>query len=354
MLGEFWPLRQSGASTHRVLEKALPRDDMLAINTHLAPRLEGKEGIGVGISPSSTLDILPVPPRPAAPAPPPRTIAVSAHYLLRIQGGRAVAQGGSDLYEEGEVFVAHLGTGDEWADLPRRTLSEVSLPADAGACIEVAAGDLHSLFLCGGRVWSCGGGWHGALGHGDEGSHACPQPIAGSLMTLHVVHLAAGGAHSLAVTEGGALWSWGWGRHGQLGLGDKASRLSPCRVHAPSAVQVRAALRVRATPHPAPTSTRSTRPLSPCAASATDDTHGQAQPGVPTPCTATRRTHLVLSAHFRRSPRDARIRCFSPPTAPCMRSAPPRLASVAVPRLTMGRPSCCSRAVSTACATSVR
>jgi len=213
---------------------------MLAINTHFPPEPERKDSFGVGISPSSTLDLLPVPPLPATPSPSPRAIAFSAHHLLQIQGDRALSVGGSALQEEGEVFVGHLGTGDEWTDQPRRTPLDVTLPADAGACVEVAAGDLHSLFLCGGRVWSCGGGWQGPLGHGDEASHACPRPIAGPLATLRVFHIAAGGAHSLAVTEGGALWSWGWGRHGQLGLGDTASRLSPCRVHAPPTVQVAA------------------------------------------------------------------------------------------------------------------
>ncbi len=31
--------------------------------------------------------------------------------------------------------------------------------------------------------------------------------------------VAAGGAHSLAVTEDGGLWAWGAGDRGQLGLG---------------------------------------------------------------------------------------------------------------------------------------
>lgn len=34
-----------------------------------------------------------------------------------------------------------------------------------------------------------------------------------------MVSVAAGGAHSLAVTEDGGLWAWGAGDRGQLGLG---------------------------------------------------------------------------------------------------------------------------------------
>ena len=41
---------------------------------------------------------------------------------------------------------------------------------------------------------------------------------------------AAGGCHSAAVGEDGALFVWGSGQFGQLGTGDTASRLAPTRV----------------------------------------------------------------------------------------------------------------------------
>ena len=38
---------------------------------------------------------------------------------------------------------------------------------------------------------------------------------------------AAGGWHSAAVGEDGALFVWGFGAYGRLGTGDAASRLAP-------------------------------------------------------------------------------------------------------------------------------
>lgn len=42
--------------------------------------------------------------------------------------------------------------------------------------------------------------------------------------------VAAGAEHTAAVTEGGELYGWGWGRYGNLGLGDRDDRLLPAKV----------------------------------------------------------------------------------------------------------------------------
>ena len=44
--------------------------------------------------------------------------------------------------------------------------------------------------------------------------------------------LAAGAEHTTAVTENGKLYGWGWGRYGNLGLGDREDRLVPGEVAA--------------------------------------------------------------------------------------------------------------------------
>lgn len=48
--------------------------------------------------------------------------------------------------------------------------------------------------------------------------------------------VAAGAEHTAAVTDDGELYGWGWGRYGNLGLGDKNDRLVPQKV---SSVEVR-------------------------------------------------------------------------------------------------------------------
>ncbi|RZS21400.1 hypothetical protein BHM03_00054077, partial [Ensete ventricosum] len=42
--------------------------------------------------------------------------------------------------------------------------------------------------------------------------------------------IAAGAEHTAAVTEDGDLYGWGWGRYGNLGLGDRNDRLIPEKV----------------------------------------------------------------------------------------------------------------------------
>lgn len=42
--------------------------------------------------------------------------------------------------------------------------------------------------------------------------------------------VAAGAEHTAAVTEDGELYGWGWGRYGNLGLGDRDDRLVPAKV----------------------------------------------------------------------------------------------------------------------------
>ena len=42
--------------------------------------------------------------------------------------------------------------------------------------------------------------------------------------------IAAGAEHTTAITEDGHLYGWGWGRYGNLGLGDRDDRSVPEKV----------------------------------------------------------------------------------------------------------------------------
>ena len=103
---------------------------------------------------------------------------------------------------------------------------------DGVAVREVAAGHDHTLLLgaCGG-VWSCGKGLFGKLGHGDEADLATPRRIGG-LEQVRAVQVAAGPEHSLVLSAAGHVYSFGWGGVGQLGHGDEADQPRPVRVAA--------------------------------------------------------------------------------------------------------------------------
>jgi alpha-tubulin suppressor-like RCC1 family protein len=69
-----------------------------------------------------------------------------------------------------------------------------------------------------GLLYSWGSGEAGQLGLEECRDRNTPQLIE-ALAREKVMLLAAGGAHSLAVTKVGVVFSWGEGSHGQLGLG---------------------------------------------------------------------------------------------------------------------------------------
>ncbi|XP_013924518.1 PREDICTED: RCC1 domain-containing protein 1, partial [Thamnophis sirtalis] len=79
----------------------------------------------------------------------------------------------------------------------------------------------HALLLAaGGALFSWGGGRHGQLGHGDLESRREPRAVE-ALQGLAVAEAAAGGWHSAAVSDAGDLYLWGWNESGQLGLPSK-------------------------------------------------------------------------------------------------------------------------------------
>jgi alpha-tubulin suppressor-like RCC1 family protein len=76
-----------------------------------------------------------------------------------------------------------------------------------------------------GRLLACGEG--AAVGHGDaDTKYLEPAPVA-AMAGVHVVSVAAGFGHSLALSLDGRVYSWGDNTWGQLGLGDELVRRSP-------------------------------------------------------------------------------------------------------------------------------
>src|SRR5581483_1983040 len=88
------------------------------------------------------------------------------------------------------------------------------LPADVAA---VAAGGQHAAALTsGGVVWTWGANRDGQLGSGS--ADAAERTVPASLAAPgHIVGVAAGYFHTLALDEGGRVWSWGDDSYGQLG-----------------------------------------------------------------------------------------------------------------------------------------
>jgi len=129
------------------------------------------------------------------------------------------------LYTWGLASSGELGHGG-WTPI------EVDVPRCIDAFVgkvlvrHVVTGTNHTLAIgeCGG-LWACGRGRCGQLGQGDF-SDAGPMRRVERLRGERVTQAAAGGAHSLALTAAGEVWSWGEARSGQLGQGAEVMQLA--------------------------------------------------------------------------------------------------------------------------------
>ena len=100
----------------------------------------------------------------------------------------------------------------------------------------VTAGQFHSACLdADGRVYTWGWGVHGQLGHGHVEDVSSPRVVK-SMSRHFVTQVAAGYAHTIALTREGRVYTWGCGLFGQLGTGNTSKHVRPTRVKLPGRV----------------------------------------------------------------------------------------------------------------------
>lgn len=94
--------------------------------------------------------------------------------------------------------------------------------------IAIAAGANHSLAITAdGGIWSWGSNISGQLGNGSVADSAVPVRVTG---LPRAVAVAAGDAHSVALADDGTVWAWGDNSSGQVGDGTNVNRATPVRV----------------------------------------------------------------------------------------------------------------------------
>ncbi|CAI9289405.1 unnamed protein product [Lactuca saligna] len=103
-------------------------------------------------------------------------------------------------------------------------MADAGIYVDSGSLsrkvIALAAGEAHTLALTGhGSVYSWGRGTFGRLGSGSELDRLFPAKIEfNSTEKVKIVQVSAGSYHSLALSDDGSVWSWGHNTYGQLGV----------------------------------------------------------------------------------------------------------------------------------------
>ena len=94
----------------------------------------------------------------------------------------------------------------------------------------IGASRAHSLAITEeGSLYTWGCGKDGKLGHGGSEPEWLPRRVS-STLTVHIVQAACGREHTSAVTDDGLLFSWGRGVHGKLGVGSEDDVDRPARV----------------------------------------------------------------------------------------------------------------------------
>jgi alpha-tubulin suppressor-like RCC1 family protein len=142
------------------------------------------------------------------------------------------------LYAWGSNAWGQLGTGG-----PEKALLPVALPPPGKGAgtrwAQVAAGRYHTLALStDGRLYTWGSNRFGQLGESTHAQHSTPQPLElpRSLAQTVWKQVAAGDAHSVALTADGHLYAWGNNCAGQLGDGGVVRQLCPVPVTCPRPV----------------------------------------------------------------------------------------------------------------------
>ncbi|XP_059029101.1 probable E3 ubiquitin-protein ligase HERC6 isoform X4 [Mustela lutreola] len=142
------------------------------------------------------------------------------HSLLLLSNG--------ELHSYGDNSHGQLGRRDvQRQEQPKRIPALETLRVDLVSC-----GKEHSLAVCyKGRVFAWGAGSEGQLGIGEfKEINLIPRKIK-TLTDIKIIQVSCGHHHSLALSEDGRLFAWGSNSHGQLGLGKECpSQASPQRV----------------------------------------------------------------------------------------------------------------------------
>lgn len=121
--------------------------------------------------------------------------------------------------------ITHMRKYAQLLFIPVLLIFLLALPAVAPAATPwYSSGKAHTLTLTeNGAVWAIGGNDFGQLGNGTLGNEAFePKMIAG---LDGVVAVLAGSNHSVALKKDGTVWTWGFNGSGQLG--DDTTRDSP-------------------------------------------------------------------------------------------------------------------------------
>ncbi|KAM9327953.1 RCC1 and BTB domain-containing protein 1 [Pholidichthys leucotaenia] len=96
---------------------------------------------------------------------------------------------------------------------------------------EVSCGSHHSVALTqDGEVYAWGYNNCGQIGSGSMANQPYPRKVTGSLQDKTAFAITCGHTSSLALVDNGEVYGWGYNGSGQLGMGNNGNQLTPCHI----------------------------------------------------------------------------------------------------------------------------
>lgn len=106
--------------------------------------------------------------------------------------------------------------------------------------VQIACGQYHSLALTNsGDLYAWGSNSYGQLGLGTTTEKVSKPTLVKTLQGVPIAFIMCGGSHSFAVTKSGAVFGWGKNTFGQLGLNHAESRSFPTQLKTLRTIGVR-------------------------------------------------------------------------------------------------------------------
>lgn len=146
-----------------------------------------------------------------------------------------------DVWGWGLNTMGQTGTGitsNPEVQLPTKVIGLSKEDLGGERVIQIAGGEHHTIFLTSdGKVYACGRSDGGQLGLEEddvafkdrEFPDFLPEPVQVRIPDAddRVVQISAGTHNNMAVTMGGALYAWGEGTQGELGVGEDGEAATP-------------------------------------------------------------------------------------------------------------------------------
>ncbi|XP_055628123.1 probable E3 ubiquitin-protein ligase HERC4 isoform X2 [Toxorhynchites rutilus septentrionalis] len=141
------------------------------------------------------------------------------------------------LFSWGSNLLGQLGHDTELTNYPTPRMIKTIATKHV---VQIASGQFHCLALTNnGELYSWGANGYGQLGQGKTNEKIVNPTLIKSLAGIPIAFIACGGNHSFAISKSGAIFGWGKNTFGQLGLNDLSSRCYPTQLKTLRSLSVR-------------------------------------------------------------------------------------------------------------------